>query len=314
MQLMLGWISPVWAAPAASQPATNPGQGLEISPPLIEVTANRGQTVTISIRLRNVTSGELAVSGTADDFGAKNETGDPQILLNETGATRYSLKYWVAGVPDFSLAPQEVKTAQIQINVPANAEPGGHYGVIRFTGTPPNLQGTGVSLSASIGALVLLKVNGAITDKLSVAEIFVSKDGKRGSFFENGPLALSERIKNEGSVHEKPDGKVTVYNWLGSKVAELPISSPAHNVLPDSIRRFDQVFGHKNLFGHYTVQLTASYAANKTLTSQKIGFWVIPWKLILLILALIIVLYWLLRQSLHRYNRYIIEKASKRKS
>jgi hypothetical protein len=153
------------AATTPAPAAGSSGQGLEISPPVLELSANPGETLTANIRVRNVTQGELIAKGKADDFGAgKEEDGQPNLLLNETGATRFSLKYWVQGVPDLRLASHELKTATIKIAVPANAEPGGHFGVVRFTALPPDLEGTGVALSASVGALILLKVSGAITE------------------------------------------------------------------------------------------------------------------------------------------------------
>ncbi len=298
-----------------TSPAT--AQGLEISPPVIELRADPGQTLTVQIRLRDVSSGPLVVRATADDFGAKGENGDPQILLDEKEATRYSLKFWVEPLPSFSLVPQEVKTIPVKIVVPANAEPGGHYGVIRFTGTPPELEGTGVSLTASLGALVLLRVSGDITEKLAVEEFYTSKtlenkSVKKTGFFETGPIGFTERLKNGGSVHVKPVGYVSVYNMFNKRIAQLPVSNPARNVLPSSIRKFDQQLETKRLFGRYTAKMDVSYGSGKRLT-ETVSFWVIPYKLILIALVAIILLIVVLRQGLRRYNRWIISQASRRR-
>jgi hypothetical protein len=297
--------------PAGSS-ATTPGQGLEISPPVVELTANPGQTVTTNIRIRNVASGELITKGKADDFGAgSGEDGKPQFLFDEVGATRYSLKYWVQSVPDLRLAPQELKTAAITIKVPANAEPGGHFGVVRFTAVPPDVQGTGVALSASVGTLVLLRVAGSVTDSLSLASFTTSQGGQSGSFFEHGPVAFTVRLKNAGSVHEKPQGTIDVTNVFGKKVDSVQVNGMGGNVLPDSIRRFDQELSKKSLFGHYTAKLNLSYASGAKKLSSQVSFWVIPWKLILLVLVGLVVLGFLIRLGLKRYNAYIIAQARK---
>lgn len=296
----------------AQQNPSTPGQGLEISPPLIELSANPGQTITANIRIRNVTRGELVVNGKADDFGAKGEEGEPQLLLDEKEAGPYSLKFWVPQVPSFRLVPGEVKTAQVNIVVPANAEPGGHYGVIRFTGTPPELEGTGVSLSASIGTLVLLKVSGEISENLSVEEFFASYNGKKGGFFETGPITLTERLRNTGSVHVKPVGYVEVFDLFGKRIAQLPISNPARNVLPDSVRKFEQKIDRKNLFGPYKAKFSADYGNGKKLESKVMTFWVVPYKLILLIVLILIALVLGLRHGIKRYNRWVIAQARKR--
>ena len=303
-------ILPAQAATApASTPSATAGQGLEISPPVLELNANPGQTVNASIKLRNITSGPLVVTGQADDFGAKNETGSPEILLNETGATRYSLKYWIASVPSLTLQSQQEQTLSIPIVVPANAEPGGHYGVIRFTGLPPNVSGSGVSLSASLGALVLMRVAGNIVEQLQNTQFFASQNGHTSSFFEYGPITLSERISNTGDVHVQPVGSVSVYDTFGRRIAQLPVNSLAGNILPGSIRRFDQTLNKRYLFGHYHATYSVVYGANKKTLTSSMTFWVIPWRLIIIIIVLLLALVLLIREGLRRYNRYIIGHA-----
>ena len=303
------------AAPAPTPAGTatgSPGQGLEISPPVIELSANPGQTVTANIRLRNVTKGELITKGRADDFGAgTDESGQPKLLLDETGATRYSLKFWVQNVPDLRLAPQELKTNVIKIVVPANAEPGGHFGVVRFTAIPPDLDGSGVALSASIGTLILLKVSGEVVSKASLAEFSAMQKGKKSSFFEHGSVDFVARVRNEGSVHEKVKGSIEVKDWLGKKVATIPVNEKGGNVLPDSVRKFEQSWSEKRLFGHYTAKMALTYSSGKTLNGS-LGFWVIPWKLFLLVLLGLVVVGYMLKIGIRRYNEHIIAMARRR--
>lgn len=304
--------------PAPAPAAGSAGQGLEISPPVIELAADPGQNVTATIRVRNVTKGELIAKGKADDFSAgTSEDGQPKLLLDETGATRFSLKYWVQGVPDLRLAPQELKTTKITIAVPKNAEPGGHFGVVRFTAVPPELEGTGVALSASVGTLVLMKVSGAITEKVSLAEFSTfenipGKDPRKTKFFEHGPVQFLVRLRNEGSVHEKVVGNIIVKNMFGKVSATVPVNDKGGNVLPDSVRRFESELNKKLLFGYYSAELAMNYSNGKTLGS-KLGFWVVPWKLLILVFVGIVVLGWLLKKGVTRYNDHIISKAHRRR-
>jgi hypothetical protein len=318
VSMMLSASGFALAATPTPTPAVDgsPGQGLEISPPVIELSAKPGQTVTTSISVRNVTTGELIATGHADDFGAGNdENGEPKILINETGATRYSLKYWIQGVPDLTLAPQELQKTTVTIAVPADAEPGGHFGVVRFTAVPPNLKGTGVALSASVGTLILMKVEGPVTEHLSVDSFQAQKAGaaisqavKPGSFFENGPVDFVVRVKNDGTVHEKPQGSINVYNMVGRKVDAIAVNPHGGNVLPDSVRKFQQETASKKLFGRYTAKLDLNYAGNMKLSS-RITFWVIPWRLILIVMLALVILFFLLRVGIRKYNENIISKA-----
>lgn len=313
-------LSPV--ALAATKPAAAPttnsakqGQALEIAPPVINLNANPGQTVTTRIYLRNISSGDLVVKGQANDFVAAGEDGTPKVLLQDTTNNPYSLKDWIATPQSLLLVPKEIKTMDITIRVPGNASPGGHYGVIRFTATPPSLKDTGVSLSASLGALILFTVNGKIDHNLSVKEFSVNHGGKSGSLFESGPVNFVEKIRNDGNVHEQPSGTVTVTNMFNKPVGGVNVNRPPRNILPGSVRKFEQaldksVIGNTKLFGRYKAVMKVTYDGGKTLTATK-TFWVIPYKLIAALAVLLVAGFFVVRALIRRYNRRVIEKAQR---
>ncbi len=312
-QLLLGLLLATVGSNLALAAPANSGQALELSPPVIELNANPGQTVTAEIKIRDVSNSTLVVRGKADDFGAGDENGDPKVLLDETAATRYSLKFWINSVPDLNLVPREIKTVTVRINVPKNAEPGGHYGVVRFTGTPPGLEGQGVALSASIGALILLKVSGPVTEKIELVDFYATTGAtKEGSLFERGPITLVERLKNTGSVHVKPTGSIDITDIFGHLVDVVPVNQPPRNILPDSIRKFNQIWNQKWLFGRYHAQANLSYGAEHKVLVAGTVFWVIPYKLIILVLVILVVGFFVLRRAIRSYNQRIIAKSRKR--
>lgn len=293
------------------------GQALEISPPVITLSADPGQTVTARVLVRNISSTDLVVRGDANDFVAAGEDGTPKVLLEDSESTPYSMKDWVSMPGRMTLVPKEIKTMNVSIRVPADASPGGHYGVIRFTGTPPNLEGQGVSLSASLGSLVLLSVSGNITENLSVEEFSVNKGGKSGSFFESLPLQLVQRIKNDGNIHQRSGGAVTISNIFNKNVATFPYNPGARYILPGSTRKFSQTLDkslveNTRFFGRYTAKLTVIYGeGNKKSATSTITFWVIPWKLIATIIAGLVVGFFVIRFAVTRYNRHIINQSHK---
>ncbi len=301
---------------AATNPADN-GQALEIAPPVIYQTANPGQTIKLQIFLRNVSKGNLIVRGQANDFTASGEDGTPKLILDSKESDPYSLRDWVSPPSSLLIVPKEIKTMNITVRVPRDASPGGHYGVIRFTATPPELDGTGVSLSASLGALVLLTVNGDIKEDLSVKEFYTNKDGKRSSIFESTPINFVERFENKGNVHEQPTGQVTITNMFGKKVAAVNVNVPPKSVLPGSIRKFEQplnkeVIGNKKLFGRYRAKLSVTYGEDKKVLTASLAFWIIPYKLIALTIIGLIAAFFVLRFAIRRYNRYILARSRKR--
>lgn len=295
------------------------GQALSITPPVVELSADPGQSLTATIKLTNVSSGDLLIKNQINDFGAKDETGEPNIIFDYTQETPYSLRNWVTAPDPFVLGSKQAKQVQFQINVPKDAEPGGHYAVFRFTGQAPELQETGVAISASLGALVLLKVSGNVTDKSSVSDFYsADQNFAKQSFFENGPISFVERIRNEGNIHDKPTGTIDIKDSFGNTVDSLRVNGdpansqdPPRSVLPQSIRRFEQTLNRKWMFGRYTANLNLSYGPSHTPLTSTIVFWVIPYKLILLVLVLIVLLFLLFRWLMKRYKQHIIQTAHK---
>ncbi|HET7629756.1 MAG TPA: hypothetical protein VFK03_00110, partial [Candidatus Saccharimonadales bacterium] len=102
----------------------------------------------------------------------------------------------------------------------------------------------------------------------------------------------------------------------GHKVATLLINMPKHYVLPGSTRKFTQsldksAIGDKMLFGRYTVKMEVNYGNNQRLV-ENTSFIVIPWRLIGGAIIALIVLFFVLRTLLRRYNQHIIKQARKR--
>lgn len=315
--ILLSMVTP--AALAASSTAGT-GQALEIAPPLITLSANPGQTIKAQVQLRDITSGPLIVTNQINDFVAEGEGGTPKILTGDDSSNPFSLKDWITPLPQFTLSPKQIHKLAITITVPQNASPGGHYGVIRFTGLPPDLNGSGVSLSASLGSLILLTVNGKLTHNLSVQEFSTNRNGKPAKLFESAPVDFVVRMKNTGNVQEEPGTRIIITDLFGKAVAGVNLNIPPHNILPGSIRKFtgtldQKELGVKKLFGLYHATLTAVYGTNtnnKLTLTDAVTFWVIPYKLLAIALVLIIGGFFALRFLIKRYNEHIIGKAQKR--
>jgi hypothetical protein len=303
--------------PARAQSSGEGAQALEIGPPIINLVADPGETVSATISIRDVSDGPLLVTAQINDFVAGDELGTPKLLLEDGEESPYSMKTWFSPIGSLELQPREIVEQRIQIHVPASAAPGGYYSVIRFTGTAPDIDTSGVSLSASIGSLVFLRVNGDVERNISIEEFTTSSRGNATGLFQSAPIDFVVRLKNEGTIHEQPTGKVTVSDMFGNKVGIVNVNLPPRNILPDSVRKFEQSFdssviGNRFLFGRYTADLEVAYGDGQTVTS-RISFWVIPYTLIGVIVLGLIAAFVLLRVLIKRYNRHIIKQAQKRR-
>ena len=298
---------------AASAQSSDTANGLQISPALVQLNGEKGKTYTVKLQVLNVTGSDLSFTSSVNDFAAKDETGTPSILLNETTPAPTSIQSWVSAIPNFTLKAHETKDLNAIISIPANAEPGGHYGVIRFSGNAPSLSGTGVGLSASAGTLFLVRVAGNITEKLDLATFEASSNSKPSSLFENGPITFITRFQNVGNVHVQPSGFITIHDMFGNQVDNLPVNSEKGNILPSSTRRFESTLNKQWLFGRYTADVAVGYGTQGQAIAESISFWVIPYKLILIGLLILATIIYVLRIVIKRYNKYIIAQAHKQK-
>lgn len=300
---------------------------LTVSPPVKELAGNPGETVQYIVKLYNETKDAVTVKATATNFTAKeNGAGEPEFAdLGTEKESTHDLASWMS-LPEgnITINPLDWQTVIINIEIPKDAEPGGHYAAAFFAPSKNEQAGPdGVSVDYKTGSLVLLTVTGEAKQGGNIKS-FSLKNNK--SFFEYVPVNMELRVENTGNVHFKPGGTIEIKNIFNKKAAELKVTNSEEeggNVLPNSTRRYDLIWeaqenkdGPQNFwqkaqyefkhfhFGRYaaiaTVVLPQGQAAPLVL-----NFWIIPWQLLLIAFVGLVVLILLFRT----YNRWIIKKA-----
>jgi hypothetical protein len=201
-----------------------------------------------------------------------------------------SFKSIVNPISSVTIQPGQTAQVPVVISVPENAESGGYYGVVRFVSGLSNTNGGNLNLSASVGTLFLVTVPGNLTENLEVVDFSAAHNGSTGRLFINTKkLSIITRLKNTGNIHVAPFGVVTISH--GSKVIEeyeFNSTQPRGNILPDSIRKFNDPLKNTSWSGKYTIMANLGYGTSGNLLTMKNTFWVIP--LWFLILAVIITL------------------------
>lgn len=295
---------------------------LTISPPTKEFGADPGSTIKGIIKLYNETKQEIIVYGSTSNFTAK-ASGDGESEFLDLGGQEAArdLASWIK-VPEggINIKPLDWQNIIFEINVPSDAEPGGHYAAIFFS---PNQTGNKkeVSVDYKTGSLLLLSVTGNVRQEGKLKSLLL-RDGKY--LFEHIPVTLEAMIENTGNVHFRPGGGVEIKNMFGHKVADLPVlnTETGGNILPKSSRKYDMTWGNvaDNLsgnfwneakfewnnfhFGRYTAVAVIGLPQGQG-EAITVSFWIIPWQLLVVILAGIIALWFVFRT----YNRWIIRKA-----
>jgi hypothetical protein len=306
-------------AASAAQTSSVGGNALKISPVRDDLTMDPGTTKTIDVFLTNLTSVPATLHGAVNDFSAGgDESGHPNIILDENqSAPSHSLKQYIAPLGNFTLAPGVQKTIKVVIAVPKGAAGGGYYGAIRFF--PQQQAGDkSLNLAASVGSIVLLKVNGAITEKLNLASFDVRR-GDNSAFFFTGSKGLTNvvRFQNNGNIQMEPFGKLQLKRF--NKVIgefEVNTTDPKGNVLPDSIRRFDTKIAGVGSFGKFTLEGNFGYGSTGQLLTAKTTFYVVPVVYVVIgviILVVLLALIFLLPRLVRNYNRRVLRRASRRR-
>ena len=258
--------------------------GLTAIPPRLEVTVKPGETFTAQIKVRNESDTTRVITSLAKDFIVADDKGTPiQIEGVDDQSNRWASSNWIQISPSsFTLKPKETKVLMVTIIAPANPTAGGHYAVILHT--PKNevtLSQTGSSIQTFVGTLVYITVPGKIKENAQVKEFSAPL------FSEFGPVDFATVITNYSDIHIAPQGNINIKNWLGGTTASLAIDNT--NIFPGTSRQFSNTLDRRFLFGRYTAKLEAGYGTTGQALAATLVFWVIPWRLILLVIAAIVI-------------------------
>lgn len=294
------------SAQSQSKPANGNPNALRISPVRSDINVKPGETKTIEVSVTNVTNSISELKGIINDFGpSDDESGDPQLYLdNGSAAPSHGLKDYIKPIGNITLQPQERLTIKVTISIPTKAAGGGYYGAVRFA---PASSGPSksVSLSGSVGSLILVTVPGDIVEKASIKSFNVARQddknaiGKASSLYINGAkdangkgLQAVLRVENTGNIQLAPFGKAILKRG-GKEVAtyELNRATPPANVLPESTRRFQIDLGDKtSSFGKYTLEGNFGYGTSGQLISAKTSFYIVPLPHLIIGIVLLLVI------------------------
>ncbi len=271
--------------------AASSADGVQVSPLRSDVTIKAGQSQVIDMYVTNITSVPETLSGVVNDFVANsNETGQPSILIGKNIHEKHGLKKFAVPIPNFTLQAGQQKEIPITLKIPSNTPGGGYYGVVRFGPASIGGKNTTVSLSGSVGSIILLTVPGKIKQQLSIASFDVSNGTPSNFFTSNQHINAVVRFQNEGNIQVAPFGKVLLKTSSNKIISVYNVNNvtPPGNVLPNSIRRFFIPLKKVSSFGIYTVEGNFGYGSSGQTLSASTTFYVIPLTLIMIIIIFII--------------------------
>lgn len=303
--------------------------------PKLELNGDPGTNLRANIKITNEEKQSRTFYLAYENFNSQDESGTPSFTPRREG-----LATWIKSQETITLGPGATVDMPIEIVIPADAEPGGHFAGAFFSIEPPSItpdKGK-IAIGTKLGSLILLRINGDFVQNATILEF--NTTGKK-RIFTQLPIQFYYRFQNIGDDHQKPLGDIQISNVFGRTIKVLSANTVDGSVLPKSIRRFTSVWTEQGgglkqepvidltaapklpfwqtvksqwtnfAFGKYTADLKVVYGTKELKsTKSEFTFYIIPWQLLSIVIPSLIVLLILIRFGIKKYNRYIIAKAT----
>ena len=257
--------------------------GMQISPVTFNFDVKPGESQTGQITLKNLNAQAISYSIDVELFNKVSDEGAPSFeqTLPQEGVT--TLADWITFSPkDGTIDPQKEATIDFSIAIPQGAEPGGHYAAIfakQLNKTPDGKTQLGVT--TRVGSLILVSVPGDVKKSVNLKEFLLSK------FIWKGPVKMSGKVENTGSVHYDSQLKVEVKPLIGS-ASEVDLGK--HTIIPGNERSFDGTWSKKFPFGYYRLTASASDGDGKFSSSRETAVFALPLIVVIPLIAVILII------------------------
>ncbi len=213
--------------------------------------ASRGETVSGHMNVSNPGETPLNLRLYLSDW---NFDLGGQFTFADMGTQARSVSDWIAfESPILELEPRQSVTVPYTVTVPADAEPGTHWGVLFVESEPsdPVPGQTAATFSVRVGHIVYVNVPGGISEG-AIVGVFGQPPSEAGR-----PYTIIAQYANLGELAQGVEGEFTVRDQTGETVIEAAIERSV--VLPGGERAFQiNVLGPLPA-GNYTALVVLSY-------------------------------------------------------
>lgn len=212
------------------------------------------------------------------DYYVQNDTERPAHIVVEPenwfkesyDYGKLDIKDWVEfDTYEFDLKPKEIKKLRLRIKVPTDVK-GELVSQIFFTSSVLKEDGTpSEGIKARVGAVLYVAIKGTEIVDAEIENITISKELKNG----NENIKIEAVVKNKGNVHIRPEGKVTIDDKAGKRLAELNLRS-GKTCLPGQLEVYEALWDKPEIKkGLYKISITINYGKEvdieKTMAKEK---------------------------------------------
>lgn len=251
-----------------AQESAASASALAVSPAILEQVLEPGKPAAFTLQVSNITNFPLPVKAMVRNFVVQSPD------LEKTERERLDASQWFTiQEPDFILQPKQTRTVKGILQPPADAEPGGHYATIYFQPLIPQqaLSPATAYMNSQVGVLAFLIVKGDITRTVEYANNLHAPNLVQG-----GPVNFTFSLRNTGSVHAMPTGKLSLYDSQGRLAHQLAL--PINVILPDGTKEYTLAWENAPAIGMYRAELEVTYSSDAPpLPKQSVTVWIVPW-------------------------------------
>lgn len=278
-----------------------------------------GKTVNDKLTIRNLDSEKtLDLTLRVVDFTFTDDGGTPKLFLKEDEPQKtWSLKPFLTVPKTVKIAPNESKTLDMSVKVPANHGAGSYYSAIVYSSGAPD--GGNVGLNASGVTLAFVNIPGEVKQDLKLEKFGAYTQASAGQkaaykfLVTEEPKNMAFTLKNNGNVTESPTGTITVKGWFGQEYTIDNVNPNESLALIGQTRTYVSCMKLKaqevdfngaktqskacmaaGLWpGYYSASLDLLYGQNGNQTKEihgSAGFWYLPIWFIIIVLILLVVI------------------------
>jgi len=240
-----------------------------VTPGIIEISTGRGGAKVFSF--------DLANDGKEKSLRFKIYPMDLEIDRDggvdflEIGKSAYSCSKWIVVEPkEVIVEPGKSKKIIAKLTVPAAVQGGGYYSAVvceLIPEKPPKVQ-IGAVITWRIASLIKVTVLGGKIEKKAVVEDFSLRTLFEKEEEKKKGLTFVASLKNEGNIHIKAEGKVTILTPDRKRKGEVDFDVGTGTVLPNHIRDFTAVYDKFLSEGDYIARATFRYGGTSSLEKE----------------------------------------------
>jgi len=283
--------------------------GLIASPPYISDTIGEGVKIEEDIRISNFrdTDEDIYIRSRQVAIDSEGNYYIPEDY-DELDPSEFEENGWLTFEPkEFHLKKGANQMVHIEIDMPEDLPTQGFY--LELAATTSDLSEDEVSVALAPEIVIPIAVN-YIGEGEQIKELEIVSFKTSKTLYEYLPVEFLTHLSNKGNVHMIPVGQIFVSKnkEFNDNVASISFNDGKHRVLYNGGRKFTNEWEEGFLvkrdnkleinwkemglfrFGKYYAQLNIAWEDNQGMKyiSKETSFWVIPWKLLLILLLIIL--------------------------